>query len=147
MNLPNLDKIKDDNGNTIKPIIEEVISNKEYLTKNNNSNERFINVYETIIKYFNDLDMPNGIGNLTLLDSVTNRSYKNKVFPLKRREIIERCCSEVYVPLGTKKVFLKAYLEAKNLLKWSKEDSESYISDIVDKIANYLGVPEVKENE
>ena len=119
-------------------MIDEVIASKLYLYKNNNT--KFVKVYETIVNYFNDLATPNNIGNLTLLDAVTNRSYKNDVFPLKRKKIIERCCSEAYIPLGTKKVFLKAYLEANNLLKWTQDDFDNYVDDIIDKIAIYLGL-------
>ena len=138
LNLPDLDKITYDNNRPIQELIEEVINNKLYLYKNNNT--KFVKVYETIVNYFNDLVTPNNIGNLTLLDAITNRSYKNDVFPLKRKKIIERCCSEAYIPLGTKKVFLKAYLEANNLLKWTQDDFDNYVDDIIDKIAIYLGL-------
>lgn len=138
LNLPDLDKITYDNNRPIKELIDEVIANKLYLYKNNNT--KFVKVYETIVKYFNGLAAPNNIGNLTLLDAATNRSYKNDVFPLKRKKIIERCCSEAYIPLGTKKVFLKAYLESNNLLKWTQDDFDNYVDDIIDKIAIYLGL-------
>ena len=138
LNLPDLDKITYDNNRPIQELIEEVINNKLYLYKNNNT--KFVKVYEAIVNYFNDLVTPNNIGNLTLLDAITNRSYKNDVFPLKRKKIIERCCSEAYIPLGTKKVFLKAYLEANNLLKWTQDDFDNYVDDIIDKIAIYLGL-------
>ena len=35
-------------------------------------------------------EVKNNIGNLTLLDSGTNRSYGNSLFVVKRRKIIER---------------------------------------------------------
>lgn len=136
--LPDIDKIVTDDNIRIDELIKEVITNKLYLAKNNNT--KFITIYENIIKYFNDLQTPNSIGNLTLLDAGTNRSYKNDVFPAKRKKIIERCCSEIYIPLGTKKVFLKAYLEANNLLKWTQDDYENYVTDIIDKIYVYLGI-------
>lgn len=137
LNLPDLYKITYDNK-PIRKLIEEVISNKLYLDKNDKT--KFTNVYETIVNYFNGLKDSNSIGNLTLLDSSTNRSYKNDVFPLKRKEIIERCCSETYIPLGTKKIFLKAYVDANNLLKWTQDDADNYVKDIVEKISTYLGL-------
>jgi len=43
------------------------------------------------------------------LDAETNRSYKNAVFPVKRREILNRDRDGTFVPLCTKNVFLKCY--------------------------------------
>jgi len=96
-------------------------------------------VYECVIEYFGDSDeVDNTIANLTLLDSGTNRSYKNDIFPLKRKKILENCTKEIYIPMCTKNVFLKAYLHANDLLKWTQNDKDSYITDIVDKISSYL---------
>ena len=139
LNLENIDEIYID-GKKIKDSINRIIEKKLYLPKNNDS--EFIDVYEKIINYFNDLTTPNGIGNLTLLDSAINRGYKNDVFPSKRKEIIKKCCSDIYIPLATKKVFLKAYANAKNLLKWTQEDYDNYIDDIIEKISLYLSIKE-----
>ena len=141
LNLPNIDEIYMEKEK-IKDCIIRIINNKLYLPKNNDS--LFINVYEKIIDYFNDLTMQNGLGNLTLLDSAINRGYRNDVFPSKRMEIIRKCCSDIYIPLATKKVFFKAYAEAKNLLKWTQEDYDNYLDDITNKISDYLGIKEEK---
>ena len=144
LNLPNIDDIYK-NDEKIKDCINKIITNKLYLPKNDDT--EFINVYESIIVYFNDLSTPNGLGNLTLLDSGINRAYRNEVFPSKRKEIIKKCCSEKYIPLATKKVFFKAYADAKNLLKWTQEDYDNYIDDIIDKISIYLDIKEDETNE
>lgn len=142
LNLPNIDDIYK-NDEKIKNCIINAINNKLYLPKNNDT--EFINIYETIIDYFNDLTTQNGVGNLTLLDSAINRGYRNDVFPSKRKEIIRKCCSDIYIPLATKKVFFKAYADAKNLLKWTQEDYDNYIDDIVYKISLYLEIKEDKD--
>jgi uncharacterized protein with ParB-like and HNH nuclease domain len=58
---------------------------------NTGNDEEFKLLFEDIVSHFNsdikDEDI-NDISNLTLLDSETNRGYKNAVFPLKRRTII-----------------------------------------------------------
>lgn len=134
--LPNIEKITTSNNENVQKLIEKTLNEKLYLSKNDNS--IFIKIYETIIGYFNDLEESNSIDNLTLLDSGINRSYKNDVFPIKRKTIIEKCCSEKYIPVGTKKVFLKGYVNSNSLLKWTKEDSDYYFEDVVDKIYLYL---------
>lgn len=69
----------------------------------------------------------NGLSNLVLLDMGTNRSYKNAIFPVKRRRIIELDRDGVYVPPGTRNVFLKYYNpEAAQLLLWDSEDQAEY---------------------
>jgi len=126
-------------GKNVKELIEKVKKEKLYLSKNQRGTEDFIKVYDTVISYFGDSDEPdNSIGNLTLLDSGTNRSYKNDIFPLKRKKILEKCVSDIYIPLCTKNIFLKAYIQATDLLKWRKVDKENYEEDMVDKISMYL---------
>lgn len=93
------------------------------------------------------------IWNLALLDSGTNRSYKNSVFPAKRRCIIGRDKGEVYtieidemgtskvtpsksaiafIPPCTKNAFLKYYSpDSNNLLTWGRPDAELYYKDMV----------------
>ena len=84
----------------------------------------------------------NGIGNLTLLDSKTNRSYGNNLYPSKRREIIKRDKGEIFIPVCTKNVFLKMYTEkADNMMKWTNQDALDYkkaIQDALDKFKNIV---------
>ena len=73
----------------------------------------------------------NNLGNLTLLDYQTNRSYHNALFPTKRKIIIEKDKGEVFIPVCTKNVFLKMYSKnVTNYMKWSNEDSEDYFNAI-----------------
>ena len=74
-----------------------------------------------------DEDIKNGIGNLTLLDSETNRSYGNSLFCTKRRIIIDRIKQGVFVPVATQYIFSKFYDEkGTNRSVWAKEDMEAY---------------------
>ena len=74
----------------------------------------------------------NDLSNLTLLDSGTNRSYKNIIFPLKRMRIIEEDKKGTFIPLCTKNVFQKYYTpKANNLSIWSKDDKENYRQSII----------------
>lgn len=79
-----------------------------------------------------DSDEPDdSLGNLTLLDSQTNRSYKEAQFKEKRRIIIERESKGLFVPLCTKNIFLKVYSKnLDNMDLWSEKDKADYISAI-----------------
>lgn len=107
-----------------------------------NDDEKFKSLYENIINHFNfnikDEDL-NDISNLTLLDSETNRSYKNAVFPIKRKTIIDRDKNGVFIPLCTKNVFLKYFSEYPPKISfWTQEDRENYDKDLETVLHDYL---------
>ncbi len=78
------------------------------------------------------LNNKHNIGNLTLLDSKTNRGYGNAFFPIKRKTIIENDMKGTFIPICTKNLFLKYYSEkATDLQKWTKQDAEDYKNTIV----------------
>jgi hypothetical protein len=78
----------------------------------------------------------NTIGNLTLLDSATNRGYKNAVFPVKRKKIIDRDKHGIFVPLCTKNVFMKYFsTRIDRMTLWTTTDREDYVSAIVESLA------------
>ncbi len=81
------------------------------------------------------------IENLTLLDSGTNRSYKNDFFHKKRKKILEKMKEGMFVPIGTQYVFLKAYSpKVDNLMYWTEEDANHYKNCIEDTLKNFFGV-------
>ena len=99
-------------------------------------------------------DEKNRIGNYTLLDSSTNRSYGNAIFSGKRRVIIgkdkglskaipkigkdgkiqlgeEKKAKSSFVPPCTKQVFMKYYSATMSDANyWTKVDAEGYLNDI-----------------
>ena len=80
----------------------------------------------------------NWIGNLTLLDSGTNRIYKNKIFAKKRQIIRERINHGVYVPVCTQNIFNKTYPECtKDNLRWDFNDKKSYHQYMLDTIEDF----------
>lgn len=117
---------------------------KEYAIKCLESDplKDFETIYEEIIKYFNkavDDDDINDISNLALLDSETNRGYKNAVFPVKRMTIIKREKSGTFIPICTKNAFLKYFSEYPPKMSfWTQEDRDNYFKDIEKVIEIYL---------
>lgn len=85
----------------------------------------------------------NSISNLVLLDSSTNRGYKNACFLEKRKKIIEverkKNNDEKYIPIGTKWVFLKGYENANQLSVWGGIDMRDYSDDIANNVYSMLG--------
>ncbi len=68
------------------------------------------------------------IGNLTLLLAKINRSYKDDEFSEKRKEIIERDCIGMFIPICTKNVFMKQYSNSiSNMDRWEQSDKNDYI--------------------
>lgn len=77
----------------------------------------------------------NWIGNLTLLDCGTNRSYQNKIFAWKGDIIKKRIHSGVFVPVCTQNVFSKNYDGCTpDKWKWSLEDKKAYHQYILHEI-------------
>ena len=72
----------------------------------------------------------NTLRNLTLLDSNTNRGYKNASYKVKRAWILDPDRQHIYVPPSTRSVFTKSYsVEAGELLRWKiQTDGDSYAS-------------------
>lgn len=102
----------------------------------------FDTLYDKWLTYFNESDEPeniNNLGNLTLLDLVTNRSYKNSVFPIKRNVIISKDKTATFVPICTKNVFLKYYSpNIDNMMYWGANDMNYYLKAIKSTLKDYL---------
>ena len=102
-------------------------------------------LFEDIVAHFNYYvksdDEINGLSNLTLLDSHTNRSYKNAVFPIKRKTIIDRDKSGSFIPIGTKNVFLKYFSEYPPRISfWTQDDRNKYDEDLRNILNEYMEV-------
>lgn len=95
-----------------------------------------------------DLSKDDEIKNLCLLDSTTNRTYKNSLFITKREMILKKAKGEMdkedYVYpllLCTERIFLKFYSNVDsddNLNFWTKNNREAYLKDILKKVTEFL---------
>ncbi len=87
----------------------------------------------------NDTSLKNNIGNLTLLDEKTNRSYGNALFPTKRRIIIEKDMKGTFIPIWTKNLFFKYFdLQVSSRTKWNETDIKKYRNIIADSLESFL---------
>lgn len=95
-----------------------------------------------------DLSKDDGIKNLCLLDSTTNRTYKNSLFITKREMILKKAKGEMdkedYVYpllLCTERIFLKFFSNVDsddNLNFWTENNREDYLKDISKKVTDFL---------
>lgn len=74
------------------------------------------------------------LSNLTLLDSATNREYKDAPFAYKRYCIVENDrLGDRFIPLCTRNLFLKYYTDSNNkssyldTMRWNSSDREAYM--------------------
>ena len=135
------------NAATRREILEAMINQLQYIEEkdtiekirkfidekvDNANSAEFVQFYNDINDRYGNFN-ENGIGNLTLLDEETNKSYKNALFAVKRKKIIERDRGEVFIPVCTKNVFLKMYSDSNglvNMLQWNAVDAECYLNEI-----------------
>lgn len=110
------------------------------VSTNNINEDEFLDFCCKITDKYGNYD-ENGIGNLTLLDAETNRSYHNALYPIKRIRIIERDKGEVFIPVCTENVFLKMYSSNfSNMMEWTKDDAEDYLSAMKKALVEEAGV-------
>lgn len=119
-----------------KELMSEIIyfiENYDKLIESNS--ESFDKVATDILEYFSkksnvETDI-NDLSNLVLLDSGTNRSYKNAIFPVKRKSIIEKEKTGTFIPICTRNVFLKYYTQnVSQMTFWDSADRKEYFSNL-----------------
>lgn len=158
-----LESIKQDLGNEYTKDENSKIKELEMIYSTSEKREDFNRLYTAIMRQYDDKtdsikdNAPDGkdkmqIGNLTLLDSSTNRSYHNALFPRKRRYIIvadgisdksdkfESSLTPRYIPPCTRQVFTKAYNKTNKLSlnAWTQEDADFYVKDMEQKLGYYF---------
>mgnify|MGYP003650911279 CR=1 FL=1 len=120
-------------GSELRPevggMLEEATQLLEGETFNSDRFEQLFLAIHNLYAQDSNGEAEHSIGNLALLDSTTNRSYKNAIFPIKRNRIIALDRDATFVPICTKNVFLKYYSdEVDNMLFWNSRDIECHKS-------------------
>ncbi len=151
--------IPDDGDNKLKEEVENFIDSNIF----NTLRDRIIKATKASEDGLDD-EEKNKIWNFTLLDSSTNKSYGNSIFPVKRRVLIgkdrgkkiymndkcemkEKPGSIAFVPPCTKNVFLKYYSTSiTNLTSWTKSDARAYLTNIESTLDILLNLEKDKAN-
>lgn len=76
------------------------------------------------------------IANLALLDGSVNSAIKNSLFEIKRKMILEKDKQGQFIPIETKKVFLKYHTDSPNHLSyWTYADRDAYVKNIKESLS------------
>lgn len=99
-------------------------------------------LYSRVLEHYKEDDaqeVDNGIGNLTLLDAHTNRSYQNAPFPVKRDRILELDKTGTFVPLCTTNAFLKYYGgRVDDMLHWTEDCATAHEAAMAKALINFF---------
>lgn len=81
-----------------------------------------------------------GLGNLALLDGTHNSALNNAAFEVKRQRILALDKAGAYIPLCTRRVFLKYFTnaDAQQVHFWSPQDRAAWLDAIVAILKPYL---------
>lgn len=141
---------KQEELNKINKIVNDIDRyNNEQLTW-----ERFSILFQQVNDFFTidaetmDRDSE-GIRNLALLSQPDNAALNNSVFEIKRREIVRLDKEGSFIPICTRRAFMKYYneddLNTQNYF-WSEDDRSAYFSVIVEKLNEYLPVNYIEDD-
>ena len=89
-------------------------------------------------------DPDHSIGNLTFLDSVSNRVCGNESFPVKQKIIRKHCSEGLFLPPGTRKVFERDFPGAAVIPaeaghdSWGEAEKKAYTEDIIHALSSFL---------
>ena len=135
-----------------KTFLKKIFSNKkddlikkiDSAVKVGINEETFNELAEKIIECSTETGEPlfesQDIDNLALLPRDANSKLSNAVFGVKRQRILELDRKGYYIPICTRRVFLKYYTEAEDqqLYFWSNKDREKYSEEMKEIISPYL---------
>ncbi len=118
--------------------IDEIIEN---VTK-----EQFDMIFNDVFELLSENDdrsYIDSISNMALLSTANNAALSNSTFDVKRNKIIEMDKNGDYIPICTKRVFLKYYTESQDhqIQFWGEQDRQAYINSMVGEdglLLNYL---------
>ncbi len=125
--------------------------NRLLKNKNNYSFKEFCAVFDDVLKFFDSLNEKDntpsevhGISNMALLDPATNSSVGNSVFEVKRQRIMDADAKGEYIPICTRKVFMKYYnnndsdFTVQQIFYWSEKDRKHYLENIMNVLKQYI---------
>ena len=109
--------------------------------------EEFKNLSERILNLIpkdstNENEYLHNIENMALLGLTENISLSNSVYEVKRRKIMDMDKAGAFIPLATKRVFLKYYASdsSSQYSVWTKEEREAYKEEIRKCVEQYKPV-------
>ncbi|HZW49199.1 MAG TPA: DUF262 domain-containing protein [Bacillota bacterium] len=148
-----MEEIRKNQNKDRRQKFEELIKEARALDRYRLSWEKFNALSERIIEQFSKVsgdsaDDMHSISNLALLSQPDNNVLNNSVFEVKRREIIKLDKEGKYIPICTRRVFLKYYnpmSSAEQFYFWSHDDRVNYLHEMKTVLQAYLPQQESAE--
>lgn len=88
------------------------------------------------------------LSNMALLDQTHNSFLSASAFAYKRNKIIELDQKGDFIPVCTRRVFMKYYAKSSNatdysnqIYYWSQDDRKAYLQDIENEVSHYIDMP------
>jgi hypothetical protein len=128
--LENLKQISD-NAEIIDAVIQKIDDNFVNITKVT-FDLIFAKVFE-LLSENNEKSYMDIISNMALLSVAENAALNNSTFDVKRNKILEMDKKGEYIPICTRRVFLKYYTESQSnqLQFWGENDRNSYLDAMI----------------
>ena len=128
-------------GEEYSEIVEEM--QEAYDLENNLKGELFRTIQEKVFGLLSEgggADYEHSLSNMALLNAGDNAALNNSTFDVKRNIIVEMDRGGHYIPLCTKKVFLKYYTESEDnqIHFWGEADRKAYIAEMNRVLKPYL---------
>jgi uncharacterized protein with ParB-like and HNH nuclease domain len=137
-----------------RPKADKILEEVKCIDKKTYRYEEFKNLSERILQLIPKDDIDENaylhkIENLVLLGLTENISLSNSVFEVKRRKIIEMDKAGSFIPLATRRVFLKYYASdsSAQYSVWTKQEREAYLKEICNCVKQYKMVNEAANEE
>ena len=111
----------------------------------NINGEQFKSLFDKVIDAFEfekNLDYLDALENMALLGKFENSALNNATFDVKRDKIIEMDKHGDYIPICTRRVFLKYYTPSdKNQLHfWGEDDRKAYLKAMEETLKPYIKI-------
>jgi len=105
--------------------------------------EKFSTLFDKVITILSEdgsIEYTHALSNLALLGQSGNSALNNSTFDVKRNKIIEMDKTSDYIPVCSRRVFLKYYTpsEANQVHFWGKADRDGYIANMDNVLRAYL---------
>lgn len=135
--------LKDEKLNDIIRRCDELISKIDNPNDKSNIGDIFTPLFADIVKCLSEngeTEEIDTLDNMALLSVKDNSSLNNSTFDVKRNRIIAMDKTNDYIPVCTRRVFLKYYTQSGNtqLHFWGKADRKAYIHSMNDVLQPYF---------
>lgn len=107
--------------------------------------DRFSSLFNRVINILSEdgsIEYTHLLSNLALLGQSDNSALNNSTFDVKRNEILKKDKKSDYIPVCTRRVFLKYYTpsESNQVHFWGKADRDGYIAEMDEVLRAYLSI-------